>query len=310
MSTEENKQPEENKSDKHKKNIVVLLILLALTGALSGYLLYTNYQLKGELESCGELKQNVEEEREAVTNELVGMLTKYDSLEVDNDSISDELAEERAKVEKLIEQAKNNEWTIYKLRKEAGTLREIMKGYVRTIDSLNTANIELRAQNVEVTEKLTQTKKYSEELESKNDELAELVRIGARLTALNMMSIPERDRRLGGFSEVNRARRTDRIKTCLTLEANTVAEEGERIVYVRIIAPGGRVLTEKSSETNMFEFEGTRGLYSKKKEVYYANQELDMCLFWDVTDDLDGGVYMVEAYADGLKIGTTKFELK
>lgn len=308
MSSEPNEKP--NEGDKEKKSNSLLIVLLMIAIGLSGYLFYANYQLKSELESCGELKQGVEKEREEVTNELEGMLVKYDSLEIDNDSISDELLEERAKVEKLIEQAKNNEWTIYKLRKEAGTLREIMKGYVRTIDSLNTANIELQAQNVEVTEKLTQSKKYSEELESKNDELAELVRIGARLTALNMISVPERDRRLGGYTDVNRARRVDRIKTCLTLEANTVAKEGDRIVYVRIIAPGGRVLTERSSETNMFEFEGTRGLYSKKKEVYYANQELDLCLFWDVSGDLDGGIYQVEAYADGLKIGTTKFELK
>lgn len=308
MSSEPNEKP--NEEGKEKKSNGLLIVLLMIAIGLSGYLFYANYQLHNKLEDCGELKQGVEKEREEVTNELEGMLVKYDSLEIDNDSISDELLEERAKVEKLIEQAKNNEWTIYKLRKEAGTLREIMKGYVRTIDSLNTANIELQAQNVEVTEKLTQSKKYSEELESKNDELAELVRIGARLTALNMISVPERDRRLGGYTDVNRARRVDRIKTCLTLEANTVAEEGDRIVYVRIIAPGGRVLTERSSETNMFEFEGTRGLYSKKKEVYYANQELDVCLFWDVSGDLDGGIYQVEAYADGLKIGTTKFELK
>ncbi len=304
-------QPENNPSqeNKDKNRNAVYLILLALAVGLAGYFFYMNTQLRAELETCGELKSGVEQEREEVTNELEGMLMKYDSLEVDNDSISEELQEERAKVETLLEQAKNNEWTIYKLRKEAGTLRKIMKGYVRTIDSLNTANIELRAENVEVTQKLTATKKYSEELESKNEELAELVRIGARLTALNMMSVAERDRRLGGYTDVNRARRADRIKTCLTLEANSVAKEGERMVYVRIIAPGGRVLTEKGTGTNMFEFEGTRGLYTKKKEVFYANQELDVCLFLDV-EDLDGGIYNVEAYADELKIGATKFELK
>ena len=42
------------------------------------------------------------------------------------------------KVEKLDKKSKKDWRQIYKLKKEAETLRGIMKGYIHTIDSLNT----------------------------------------------------------------------------------------------------------------------------------------------------------------------------
>ena len=304
-----NEQDTTNEPKPDKKTPILIGLLLISVG-VAGYLLYSNLTLKTEMEDLTGLKMMVEKEREEVKEELSGMLIKYDSLETDNDSISVELSEQREKVEQLLAKAKDNEWTIYKLRKEAATLREIMKGYVRTIDSLNTANIELQAKNVEVTEKLTQTRRYSQELESKNQELAEMVRMGARINALHILATAQQERRSGGLRETNRAKRADKIRTCLTLESNLVAKEGKRDVYVRVIAPGGRVLAKGAGDNYMFDYEGTRGLFTKKKEVYYEQKELDVCLFWDFIGEPESGLYRIEAYTDELKIGETTLELK
>ena len=60
----------------------------------------------------------------------------------------------------------------------------------------------------------------------------------------------------------------------------------------------------------MFTYDGKEGLYSRTEEVMYDNEELDMCLYWDVTKELNEGKYIVEVYAEDYYMGATEFELK
>ncbi len=205
-------------------------------------------------------------------------------------------------------EAKNNQWTIYKLKKEASTLRDIMKGYVRTIDSLNTLNVELRAQNADVNRKLDEQKNHNEELNEINSQLTDKVRLGARLDAENMTAYAQKVRNNGLHREVTRAGKADKIKTCFTIAKNDVTEPGNKAIFIRIITPSGKVLVERNDAT--FEFEERNMLYSIKKVVEYENKPLDLCLYWDVETDLVEGEYLVEAYSEGFKIGNTSFTLK
>lgn len=311
MENKENsQQPQKNNPEKKSPVVGVLIFILILVAAFAGYLAYSNQQLQKSLEDCGYVKAEVEQEKEQVIGELEQMSMQYDSMAVTNDSMNTELMAQREKVEELIKQAKNNNWTIYKLRKEAGTLREIMKGYVKTIDSLNTLNVELRAQNAEVTRKLGETEDKNTQLQDKNAALNEKVKLGAKLKALDMVAYGQRVKNNEVHRETNRANKTEKIKVCFTLDKNEVAEEGNKSIYVRIITPSGKVLAERNDQSNMFEFEGTNGLFSIQKVVLYEKKELDLCMYWDVTSELSEGEYIVDAYADGMKIGSTSFTLK
>jgi hypothetical protein len=301
----------ENNESKAKSSIsIVLIVLLGITVILGGYLAYLNAELKKQLADCGYSKEQVEDEKDKVVDELNVMLNQYDALQTTNDSMNQMLLAERTKIEKLIEEAKNDKWTIYKLKKEAGTLREIMKGYVRTIDSLNTQNIELRAQNVEVSRKLSETERTADKLRENNEELQGKVKIGARLKALDMAAQAQRVRNNGVHRETNRSGKAEKIRTCFTLDKNDVAEHGKKWLYVRILTPSGKVLAERTDDSNMFDFEGTKGLFSIKKLIDYEGAELDVCMYWDVTGELAAGEYQVEAFCDGMRIGSTSFVLK
>lgn len=305
----ENKQTPQNQEDK-KPVSAILILLLIIVSAFGAYMTYSNQQLKKELTDLGYLKEEVEDEKNRVIDELEIMTSQYDSMAVTNDSMNVELMEQRAKVEELIAQAKNNKWTIYKLRKEAGTLREIMKGYVKTIDSLNTLNVELRAENAQVTRKLSETESKNTELRDMNEELNQKVKLGAKLKALDMVAYGQRVKSNGVHRETNRAEKVEKIKVCFTLDKNEIAEKGDKPIYVRITMPNGKVLAERSDDSNMFDFGGTRGLYSIKKVVLYEQVELDLCMYWEQRVSLMEGEYLVEAYADGMKIGFAYFTLK
>jgi hypothetical protein len=303
-------EQQSEKSNQKKPISAILILLLVVVAGFAAYMAYNNQQLNKRLTDLGYLKQEVEDEKNRVIDELEGMTGQYDSLAITNDSMNVELMAQREKVEELIAKAKNNEWTVYKLRKEAGTLREIMKGYVRTIDSLNTLNVELRAENAQVTRKLSETESKNTALRDANEQLSEKVKLGAKLKALDMVAYGQRVKRNGVHRETDRSDKVEKIKVCFTLDKNEVAESGNKNIFVRIIAPSGQVLAERSDDGHMFDFAGTRGLFSVKKLVNYEKQELDLCMYFEDAKNLQGGDYIVDAYADQMKIGSTKFTLK
>jgi predicted nuclease with TOPRIM domain len=302
----------ENQSDSQKKPIVqyVLIALLVLISSLGVFLLNENNNLKIALADCSVEYENTEAEKIAVMNNLQDMAGEYDSLMTDNDSINSELVEQKDRVDKLMADAKKYNWSIYKLKKEASTLREIMKGYVRTIDSLNTENIELRAENIQVRDELGVKENENSKLKENNNALEDKVRLGAKLSALNISVYAQRVKRNNVHKETTRASTAQKIKTCFTISENEVTEPGRKMVYLRIMTPTGTVLAERSDNSNTFTLNGTKVLYSVKKEVNYENQELDLCMYWDVINQLTPGEYFIKAYISGEEVGSATMTLK
>ncbi|MGB0390097.1 MAG: hypothetical protein ACPGRC_02960 [Salibacteraceae bacterium] len=302
----------ENQEKSQKKPIVqyVLIALLVILSGIGIFLISENNNLKKELAACDSSYTSSENEKVEVMQDLQLMAGEYDSLMTNNDSINSELLAQKEKVDKLMSDAKKYNWSIYKLKKEASTLREIMKGYVRTIDSLNTENVELRAENLNVKGQLGAKEQENSKLRENNSELENMVRLGAKLAALNFVAYGQRVKRNNVHKETSRANNTEKIKACFTLDANEVTEPGKKLVYLRIMTPAGTVLAERSDNSNTFSYNGSKVLYSVQKEVNYENKELDLCMYWDVREELSPGEYYLKAYVEGHEIGSTSMILK
>ena len=147
------------------------------------------------------------------------------------------------------------------------------------------------------------------QLESEKSKLAAKVKIGERLQAVFIESYGQKVKNNNIHKRTDRARAVEKIKTCVTIGENDLAKPGKKDVFVRIIAPSGKVLTLTEDKSNMFEFDGIRGLYSVKKQITYENKEVDVCLYWEVKAEAEPGKYIVYAYADQHEIGTTEFVL-
>lgn len=294
-------------SDNTQKVVIGLLTLSIIVNVVLGFMLFDEKNKTTDLQG-----QNIEisDEKKKIEFELEEMLLQYDSLSTDNDTLMAQLNGERARVEELMQQVKNGNWTIYKLKKETESLRKIMKGFVHTIDSLNTANIELMAENKEIKGELGKERNRANQLTSEKSKLEEKVKIGERLQAVSIESYGQRVKNNNVHKRTEKAKSVDKIKTCFTIGENDLTKPGKKWVYVRVISPSGKVLTLSENQDNMFEFDGVRGLYSVKKSVLYENKELDVCTYWDVKDVLKPGKYVVYAYVDNHEIGSTEFSLK
>jgi len=295
---------------KNNRGLIILVILLLISNLATIFLFYNERQENIELITSN---TDLTTEKAALTDELQAMLARYDSVSTDNAEMLAQIEEQKAEIEKLIKEAekhKDDAWIIHKLRKEAKTLRDVMKNYLVTIDSLNTANQELIKEKAVVETKLSDQKQQNKELSNENEELAEKVKIGSRLKVVDLVSIGQRVKNSTVHRETDRAKRVDKIKTCFTIDKNEVTKPGKKTIYLRIVGPDGEVLAFDQSKDYMFTYDGKEGLYSRKEEIIYENEEMDLCLYWDLQKEALEGKYLVELYAEDYIMGTTSFELK
>ena len=321
--------PVQSGETKKKDGMYIFIIVLLLIGAgILGYMLSSSNKKVNECSNArAELEQELFGMNEMMQSEglamgdnvqqnLENMLTMYGQMEGDNADMNDSITAQKAKIQGLIDELEASKKSgkisasqVYKLRKETETLRSIMKDYIRTIDSLNTANGVLTESLNSTLMNLDNMTAQRNEIQSNRDELANKVSAGSKLTAFDFLSEGIREKGTGSYKENNRASRCTHVRSCFTLGENAIAEAGNKTVYMRIITPGGSVLS--SSNSNTLKTEGGQSLlYSDKKVVNYQNMAVDLCIFHELTVELESGNYITEIYCDGVKIGTDNFVLK
>ena len=291
-------QPDQGKAIRGYRIVIVILsvILVALSALYYG--IHRQQMIDNEL---------LQADRDSIQSDLGRLMVDFDNLQIANDTISASLDLERGRADSLMERLKKERsWNLAKIKqyeKEVGTLRTLMKGYIRQIDSLNTLNQQLISENVSYRKQISTANLRADMAEERAAELTNKVQVGSvlhardiRLSALNAKS-----------KSVSRIKNAERLLVEFTLSANELAEPGNRAIYVRIISPDGYPLTTEAMPT--FEFEGERLSYSAMREVDYQNQDLAVGIYYN-SSGLTAGTYRVELYCSGRHIGQTQIVMK
>ena len=288
--------------DKPKKRSTTLLMvvigLLTVAITVLGIMLYQNKQ------TYTEEKQLVVEEKMDLERQLNEMIIEYDDLKTGNDSINSLLLTEQNKIQRLLKIDASNAQKIKMYKQELETLRKVMRSYIVQIDSLNTRNRELTAENIQVRTQLEQVEQVRDVLTQEKEDLSSQVAIASVLNAKNIVA-----EGLNKRSKPNdKSQKIEKVRVCFTIRENAIASAGKKIIYLRIIRPDDVVLTAGGS--TMIEVNGEQLVYTTYRELEYENQDIDMCIFWDKTEELIPGTYAVHLLAEEHEIGTTTFDLK
>lgn len=286
--------------------LLALVVLLIVSNLATLYFLNKG---SNTVEQQQEQIASISDDKDNVTKLLEDMLVQYDTLSTENEQLTAEMAAQKQQIEDLMTKVKNGNYSLSKAKKEAETLRKIMKGYVVTIDSLNQANLALQADKANLTNELGVVSGEKAALEEKSRSQEEIISRGAVLhtTAISAGALFLRDS--GKQVDTERAKRAEMVKCCFTLGVNTVTSAGAKTLYMRIISPDGSVLPA-SDGNNRFQFNGVEGEYSAKREMDYANAPVDVCVFWTATGAMKTGHYNVEIYENKALVSKTGFDLK
>lgn len=250
-----------------------------------------------------EMEAILTEEKDSLTNELKSMVHAYDTLKTNNDTLRAGLEKERERIVQLLAINASNVQLLKKYKSEITTMREIMKSYIVQIDSLNTRNRILVAENTEIRQQMKQVRNANTELSKVKEELSDKVEIASVIQAKDVAAVPLNKKR----KETTRISLLDKIRVCFTLRENPIAKAGEKEVFMRVIRPDSLVIT--TSPDNLFEYRRSKLIYSASRIVDYINQDIEMCIFMDNTGDFIVGNYSVELFLENNIIGRTTFML-
>jgi hypothetical protein len=242
-------------------------------------------------------------EKDSLANELKLIIIGFDSLKTNNDSLNANLEKEKQRIIKLLSVNASNIQLIKRYKGEISTMREIMKSYIVQIDSLNTRNKILVAENTQIKQEITKVQSTNVELEKVKDELNAKVEIASVIQAKDIVAAALNKKR----KETTRLNLLDKLRICYTLRENPIAKAGQKEVFMRVIRPDSLVIT--SSPDNLFDFNGEKLIYSASRIADYMNVDIEMCIFLDNTGDFIPGNYSVELYLEENLIGRTNFML-
>lgn len=291
------RQPE----NKPSTALIVLVILLSVAVIFLGYKYFTK---SNQLGQTSEEKAILEDVKSDLEKQLRDMIVEYDSLKTTNDSVNGLLDTEQDKIKNLLRMHASDAEKIRKYQGELETLRKVMRSYIVQIDSLNTRNLELTAENIQIKEQITVAETQNVELTKEKEMLSTQVQLAKVLSAKNIAVSPQNK----SDRDNTKVSKVAKIKVCFTIRENSVAEAGTKDIYIRIIRPDEVVLPSGSGET--FLFNGEQVIFSAKRQLEYENKDIDMCIFWDKNADLIAGNYTVILYAENYEIGSATFTLK
>jgi hypothetical protein len=284
---------------KNKSGLIFILFLVIALLAVVTWLYIDQRKTTDEIETA------LTVEKDSLQSHLLQLRNGYDELMTDNDSLNAHLVSEKEKIDDLLAEIKTVRATNYvkikELQNELGTLRAVAKSYVRQIDSLNTMNQALVAENILVKDEIKVAKNANVELEEQNKDLSGKVELASTLRTENLDASPLNKR----GKATNKINKIKKIKISFRIKENVLAEAGERDVYVRIAGPDDYILAK--SEDDLFEYQGQEVVYSAKRPVDYIKKNLDVVVYWDNNGALLTGTYEVYIFADGNEIGTTQF---
>ncbi len=250
-----------------------------------------------------EMERVLTEEKDSLTNELKSMVHAYDTMKTNNDTLQAGLNRERERIVQLLSINASNAQIIKRYKSEISTMREIMKSYIIQIDSLNTRNKILVAENTEIKQQMKQVRNANTELSKVKEVLSGKVEIASIIQAKDVVAVPLNKKR----KETTRISLLDKVRVCFTLRENPIAKAGDKEVYMRLIRPDSLVIT--TSPDNLFEYKRSKIIYSANRTVDYINQDIEMCIYMDNTGDFIVGTYTVELYLEDNIIGKTTFLL-
>jgi hypothetical protein len=301
--------------DRDRRKIhVFYLIIIAILSALCGVLGWQYTVQKNRAEKEIVIKEQVIVERENVKSDLVELREQYAELQTNDASLQKELDEKRAQIEELIKEAekhKGDAYYIAKLKKETETLRQIMKGYIKTIDSLNTLNQNLIVEKNQVTKELGMEKDKTNQLTKEKQDLQGVVNIASALKTASVKASGVRFKSGGKKEdETNKAKRVEKLKVVFTVTVNELAKKGERTMYIRVMTPDGKELSSAEDGSSTVKFNGAKGFYAGKEEITYNGQEMMVKVLTAKKDDWIPGKYMIQVISDELVIGETTVTLE
>ena len=290
-------------SSNNNRAKILIGLLVVLLVSLAGY----TYTL---IQQNKETLLFLEADKAEVQKELEAIVVSYNEILQDNELKDKELIAARDRIVVLLDSVKNYKANLSIINRYKAQVRALKNErtqlFIRA-DSLLFVTQRLAIEKDSTTAVLNKTIKVVDSVTTANTQLFNSLEKGALIGITNLDATAIIVRKGGKIKETKRASRADKIRVCYTIAPNTLAQAGDRVLYVQVINPDNNIIGDKSNIT----FGQDLLTYSKSESVFYENQALDVCAIVGTTgQDVLKGLYTINIFDAQRQIGSTTLMLK
>jgi len=290
-------------SSNNNRAKILIGLLVVLLVSLAGY----TYTL---IEQNKETVLFLEADKAEVQKELEALVVSYNEILQDNELKDKDLIAARDRIIVLLDSVKDykaNLSIITRYKAQVRGLKNERTQLFKRADSLLVVTQRLAIEKDSTTAVLVKTIKVVDSVTTANTQLFNSLEKGALIGISNLDATAIIVRKGGKIKETKRASRADKIRVCYTIAPNTLAQAGDRVLYVQVINPDNNIIGDKSNIT----FGQDLLTYSKSESVFYENQALDVCAILGTTgQDVLKGLYTINIFDAQRQIGSTTLMLK
>ncbi len=322
---------------KSKNNLsaMAIIAMIALIG-LNGYQWFSNSQLK---------TQNIRQETELVELEQVqaeleqdytAALEGLEDMRSDNNELNSLIESQKVELKSQKDKINNLIWTkreLNKAKEEIANMNSQAAQYVAELAQLRDDNAMLMASNTQLKQQNSslntqylneQTAKNEieaaravlavekERLAKKNEVLDTKVDM-ANAIKINFMKVQGYQLKDNGKKKKkSRAKNINLVEVCFTTETNLVTPSGPKEFQIRLIDPLGETVAREDMGSGVLtnKLDNTQVRYTSTGVIEYNNEDTEGCVKWRVNDRLPKGMYDVEIYNNGFKVGNGNYKMK
>lgn len=279
-----------------------ILLVLFLGTAFYTSKLYTEKQ---------ENEKTLVSEKQQVMKDLSNMAQEYDAAIAESEVKNQDLIAARDRIQGLMDSLKisqNSVNSLWRYKKKFLALQEEMDVLLVENDRLKGEN-EYLASSLDSTQvQLAERTMFTDSLLVQNTELATVVEDASALQTVGLIGMGVLERSSGKQVPMERARRSDKIKVCFTVAKNTLAEAGDKELYVQVIDPKNNVL----GANDQVQFDDQVLNYSLISRFNYENRNLNICEYVSRSEDskFEAGRYKINVFSAKELISSSEFVLK
>lgn len=304
-----------NEEKDKRSRIILFFVILALL-VVNGALIINLLNKKDDIQEITEEKDDLTEdvarlnmELEALDLELVGQKGKNQQLDSIINIKERIIADQVSQLRKQLQNKNLTKSQIARLEEKIRGLNGLVMKYEQEVDSLSKLSKylenEVYARDQEIIKQKKEKDEIAEDLSKANIQLD----IAKRLEAKSIIGTGIKEKS-GGDKEVNKLSRADKIRIQITLDKNPVADKETKVCYLQIISPEKSTLHNAQKGSGTFVFNGEKSLYTLKKSFTFNNSNEELEFYWEKSPAMTSGDYTANVYCEGVKIGSTTFNLK
>ncbi len=289
-------------------------LIVALLGGTVIFLLQNKNKIEDRNDQLVEQTAKADSSYKAVDIEYQAALARLDELVSRNEEMARQMVNKngevdklKAEIEGLLRKSNRSAEENDRAQKLIRQLNEKTRSYERRIAELEAENATLSTRNTGLARERDSTL-------TENAGLQQKVKLGAVLHASNIRMIPI-DLRRGGKKEkeTTKARRVDLMRILFDIDENRIAESGRKDIYIRIIGPDGRPISDATIGSGVTTgADGSVIEYSLQKQVMLNQNERarDVSIDWSQADEFEKGTYEIQIFNEGFLIGSGNVTLR